>query len=189
MGRRSRTMPRYSPIVFSLLIVACGSTPRVFEPRLSQEYFSSRSEQLRYRLPIDWLNATNDAPSANSLIWLVRHDFTATLAVREVVIDAETRQEVNREGLKRVAELTLALTSGERGVNVVKQPSLSSLQGTNVCTYEYLAGHPTDRIYIVLVDTGKRVYEVSALMTSDVSEETATEVISLQKAFVQNVLW
>jgi hypothetical protein len=138
---------------------------------------------------MDWLNATNDALSANSLIWLVRGDFMATLAVREVVIDAETRQEVSRTGLKRVAELTLALASGERGVNVVKQPRLSSSRGTSICTYEYLAGHPTDRVHIVLVDTGKRVYEVSVLMTSNVSEETATEVISLQEAFVQNILW
>ena len=188
MGRSFSAILRYWPFVFSLL-VACASTPHVFEPRFSQEYLSSRNEQLRYRLPIDWLNATNDAPSANSLIWLVRGDFTATLAVREVVIDAETRQEVNRAGLKRVAELTLALASGERGVNVVKQPMLSSLRGTSVCTYEYLAGNPTDRIHIVLVDTGTRVYEVSVLMTSNVSEETVAEVISLQEAFVQKVLW
>jgi hypothetical protein len=169
--------------------MACASTPRVFEPRFSQEYFSSRYEQLRYRLPVDWLNATSDAPSANNLIWLVCCDFTATLAVREIVIDAETRQEVDRAGLKRVAELTLALASGEKGVDVVKQPRLSSLRGTSVCTYEYLAGHPTDRVHIILVDTGKRVYEVSALMTSNVSEETVAEVMSLQEAFVQNILW
>jgi len=189
MRRRPSAILRYGPFVFSLLMVACASTPRVFEPRFSQEYFSSRNEQLRYRLPIDWLNATNDAPSSNSLIWLVRRDFTASLAVREVTIDAETRQEVNRTGLKCVAALTVALASGEMGVNVVKQPRLSSLQGIRVCMYEYLAGHPTNRIHIVLVDTGKRVYEVSALMTSNVSEETITEVISLQEAFVQNILW
>jgi len=189
MGRSSSVILRCWPLVVSLLIMACASTPRVFEPRFSQEYLSSRNEQLRYRLPIDWLNATNDAPSANNLIWLVRGDFTATLAVREVIIDTETRQEVKRTGLKRVAELTLGLASGERGVSVVKQPTLSTMQGKSVCTYEYLTGHPSDRVHIVLVDTGKMVYEVSALMTSGVLEETAAEVVSLQEAFVQNILW
>jgi hypothetical protein len=189
MGRGSRTILGYWPSVLCLLLVACSSTPRVFEPRLSEEYFSSRNEQLRFRLPRDWLDATKDAPSSNSLIWLVRRDFTATLAVREIVIDAETRQEVNRAGLKRIAELTLALASGDGGVKVVQQPTLSSLRGTRVCAYEYLAGHPTDRIHILLVDTGERVYEVSALMARNVSEGTVAEVVSLQESFVQNILW
>jgi hypothetical protein len=176
------------PVVLSLLVVACASTPHLPESRFGQEYFSSRNGQLQYRLPIGWLNATNDS-SANNLIWLVRADFAATLAVQEVVIDAATRQEVKRGGLIRVAELTLALASGERGVVVVQQPALSTLGGKSVCMYEYLAGHPSDRVHIVLVDTGTMVYEVSALMASNVLEETVADVVSLQEAFVKSILW
>lgn len=119
----------------------------------------------------------------------MRADFAATLAVQEVVIDAATRQEVKRGGLIRVAELTLALASGERGVVVVQQPALSTLGGKSVCMYEYLAGHPSDRVHIVLVDTGTMVYEVSALMASNVLEETVADVVSLQEAFVKSILW
>ena len=189
MERRSSTLLCYWPVVFSLLMMACASAPHVFQPSLSQEYFTSRNGQLRYRLPVGWLNATDEAPSSHNIIWLVRSDFAATLSVREVVIDAETRLDVNRSGLRRVAELTLALVSGEKGVSITKQPMASILQGTKVCMYEYVTGHSGDRIHVVLVDTGNNVYEVNGLITSVLGEEMAAAVVSLQEAFVQNLLW
>jgi hypothetical protein len=161
----------------------------VFEGRFTQEFFSSRDGNLRFRAPVGWLNATNDAPLSTNLVWLVRNDYAATLGVREVVIDAETRREVNQTGLGRVAELTLALASGEKGLTVVMQPVVSALRGVNVCTYEYASGHPTDLIRVVLVDTGSKVYEVSMLMTNKVDKNNIPEMVSLQEAFVQYVLW
>jgi hypothetical protein len=189
MGRRPRALPSCLSLLASLFIVACASTPHAFESRFTQEFFSSRDGKLRYRAPIGWLDATHDAPSSNSLIWLVRSDYAATLGVREVVIDAETRREVNRTDLGRVAELTLALASGEKGLTIVMQPVVSTLRGTKVCTYEYATGHPGDLVRIVLVDAGDEVYEVSMLMTSRVDEKRIPEAASLQEAFVQNVLW
>ncbi|MEK9136083.1 MAG: hypothetical protein AAB393_03085 [Bacteroidota bacterium] len=184
-----RNALRFWSLLLSFVLAACTSVPRVSEYRFTEEYFSSRDSLLRYRLPLGWLNATSDSPSPNNIIWLVRSDFAVTLAVGEVVIDVETRREVNRTGLKRLAEVTLALASGDNGVNVVKPPALSSLRGTSVCTYEYLIGHPSDRIHVVLVDTGVRVYEVSALMTEKVNEDGVANIIAMQEAFVQNVLW
>ena len=176
---------RYWPAVLSLLIMACASTSRVSD--FSQEYFASRNGLLRYKLPSGWLNATNDSLSSNNTIWLVRSDFAATLSVSEVVIDAETRREVQRTGLKRVAELTLALASGERGVSVVSPPHSASFGGRPACTYEYVTGHPNDRVHVVLIDTGTIVYEVRMLMTDKAGP--TEEGIVLQEAFVRNLVW
>ena len=189
MKRRSSTLFRYWPLVVSLLMMACASTPHVVQPSFSQEYFTSRNGQLRYRLPVGWLNATDEAPSSSNVIWLVRSDFAVTLSVREVTIDAETRLDVDRAGLGRVAELTLALASGEKGVSITKQPTASTLHSTKVCMYEYVTGHSGDRIHIVLFDTGNKVYEVSGLITGALEEEKAAEVVSVQEAFVQNLQW
>ena len=183
----SSTFLRYWPTVLSLLMMACASTSRVSEFRFNEEYFTSRNGLLRYRLPVGWLNASNDSLSSNAAVWLVRSDFAATLSVKEVVIDAETRREVQRTGLKRVAELTLALASGERGVSIVHPPQLSSLGRGTACTYEYMTGHPNDRVHVVLIDTGTIVYEVSLLMTEKAG--STADVVALQEAFVRNLAW
>jgi hypothetical protein len=168
-------------------MMACASAPRVSEYRFSQEYFTSRNGLLRYKLPIGWLNATNDSLSSNNTIWLVRSDFAVTLSVKEVVIDAETRREVQRMGLKRIAELMLALASGERGVSVVNPPQLANVGRGAACTYEYMTGHPNDRVHVVLIDTGTVVYEMSMLMTEKAS--STADVVLLQEAFVRNLSW
>lgn len=189
MKRCSSTSVRYWSMICSLLLAGCASAPRSVEPHFSQEYFTSKGGQLRYKLPGGWLNATNDSPSANTIIWLVRSDFAATLSVKELKIDAETRLEINRRGLSRLAELTLALESSERGISVAQSPQILPLRNMNVCRYEYLIGYPTNRMRVLLVDTGVTVYEVQVLMTENIRGENTNEVAAAQDAFVQNLAW
>lgn len=184
-----RDVLRYWPFAFSLLTMACASTPRLFEFHFTQESFSSSDGKLRYKLPLGWINATPDAPSADNLIWAVRSDYAAMLVVREVTIDDITRRGINKEGLGRLGELMLALASSENGVRIVKQPSGSVVGGIPACTYEYTAGHPGSRVHVVLVDTGSRVYEVSARTADTMGEEASKGIIALQEAFVGQVSW
>ena len=170
--------------------MACASTPRVFESRFTQEYFPSSDGTFRFKLPAGWINATTDSPSVNTVVWLVRSDFAAMLVVREVVIDSVTRWDIRKSGLGRLGDLMLALARSESGASIVKQPQRSSVAGgIDGCTYEYIAGHPGDRVHVVLVSTGSRVYEVSSRMKESMDEEASDGIISLQEAFVRNVLW
>lgn len=176
-------------IVLSLFVMACASTPRVSESLFNKEHLTSRNGMLRYRLPTGWLNVTNDSIPSSSEIWVVRNDFAATLSVREVVIDAGTRSETRRAGMNRVAELMLALVSGEGGITVVTPPAESSLNGRRVSTYEYTSDGPGDRVHIILMDTGTKVYEVRMLMTKRIPMSASSESIALQEMFVQNLVW
>ncbi len=120
----------------------------------------------------------------------MRSDFAATLAVREVVIDVGTRTEVKNTGLRRIAELTLALASGEGGVRVVMPPAASSLRGTEICTYEYITGHPGEKIRVILLDTHTRVYEISMLRTKKIPDGSMMdEAVDVQRSFVENLTW
>lgn len=170
-------------------MMACASAPHGSESRFSGEYLTSRNGQLRYKLPAGWLNVTNDSVSSNHTIWLVRNDFAATLSVREMVIDAGTRREANRAGLSRIAELTLALVSGEGGVTVVIPPAESSAHGRKASMYEYISDGSGDRVHVILVDTGTKVYEVRMLMTKELSDGSFSENIALQEMFVRNLAW
>ena len=55
--------------------------------------------------------------------------------------------------------------------------------------YEYVTGQPTNRMRVLLVDTGSRVYEVRALMTETIKGEETSEVASMQDAFVEDLKW
>ncbi len=189
MPRSSSTSPRRWPLLFSLLLAGCASAPRAVDHRFSPEYVTATDGRLRYRLPEGWLNATKDSPSATDIVWLVRSDFAATLSVRELKVDAEARREINRGGLMRLAELTLALESGERGIHIAREPQSSSTRGKSVCMYEYVTGQPTNRIRVLLVDTGTTVYEVSVLMKESVSREPGDNIAAMQDLFIQNLGW
>lgn len=189
MQPHSSTELRCWPIALSLFMIACASGPHVSVSHFSQEYSTSRSGGLRYRLPDGWLNSSDDAPSPNVLIWLVRADFAAMLSVREVMIDEETRSEITRSGLERLGDLTLSLSSSGSGISIVQRPTLSAIGGLKACSYDYAEAGSKDRVHIILMDTGNRVYEVSTRMTSRISEEATKEVVLLAGAFVEKVLW
>jgi hypothetical protein len=189
MAHHPGTGGRYWVFILSLLLAGCVSSPRTTVSRLGREYLPAKDGQLHYRLPEGWLNATNDSPSPDNIVWLVRGDFAATMSVTEVNIDQETRLELTRRGLSRLAELTLALESGERGISVTQNPRVIPSHNTNVCLYEYVTGHPTNKVRVLLVDTGSTVYEVRVLMTENIKGEETNEVASMQDAFVQNLKW
>jgi hypothetical protein len=111
------------------------------------------------------------------------------MSVTALHIDTDTRLEIRRKGLNRLAELTLALDSGEKGLSVVQSPRLIPVRNASVCMYEYVTGQPTNRVRVLLVDSGSRVYEVRMLMTDSVKGEERSEVASMQDAFVQNLKW
>jgi hypothetical protein len=176
---------RYWPALFFCLLISCSSAPRLSS--FSAEYHTSRDGLLRYRIPAGWLNATSDSLSADAAVWLVQKDFSATLSVKEIVIDVETRRELQRSGLKRLAELTLALTSGENGVSVIEPPRTALLEGRYTCVYEYTTGHSRDTVRVILLDTGETLYDVSLLMTDKAAAHG--EAAALQDMFVQNLEW
>ncbi len=179
-----RTSPGFWFVALSALLAGCSTAPPLSRSHFSTEYFSSRDAQLRFRMPEGWLNATNDSSSATAIVWIIRSDYGATISVRDVGIDGETRREINRSGLKRIADLTLALVSNERGVSVTDPPRTEALGGETTCRYSYTTGGSNDRVRVILLDTGTKVYEVSLLQTGKSGDSA-----EIQNAFVQHLRW
>jgi hypothetical protein len=96
---------------------------------------------------------------------------------------------VKRRGLKRIAEVTLALISGVGGVRVLGSPEVSASPGGETCTYEFIEGKSRDRTHVMLLDTHTRVYEVSLLMTKSIPDGSIASVVSTQQSFVENLAW
>ena len=189
MTRRSGRILNCWLVALFLLMAACASTPPASLFRFEPNLLESRNGRLRFKIPEGWLNATNDSATAASIIWLVRSDYAATLSVREVGVDTETRREIERSGLVRLADLTLALASSEQGVTVLHQPELASVHGNNICRYAYVAGNSSDRVQVVLLDTGSKVYEIKILETKKMQRDSRENTWDFPKAFVQNLEW
>ena len=183
------TIRAFELICSSLLLVACSTAPRISESHLSREVFTSSDGQLHYRIPVGWINATNDSSSVTNIIWLVRSDFTSTLSVREVSLDSETRREVNRLGLNRVADLTLALASSVSGARIVQQPEPASLNGNKAFRYAYIAGNSSDVVHVIVFDTGRNVYSVSLLVSTKMGQGSVQDAVAMETAFVQELTW
>jgi hypothetical protein len=176
------------------LILACAGTRRLPEIRFGEEYLTARNGQLHYKLPLGWLNAAEEAPSSSDIIWLVRNDLAATLSVRELVIDSATRQEIDhsnrqaeKSGLQKVAELTSSLASRGEGATMIKPPEPITVNDTEGCVYEYMAGNSPDKVRVVLYDTGTKLYEIRMVATGSIGPDTASTLAALQKEFVRNL--
>jgi len=118
----------------------------------------------------------------------VRDDLAATLAVRAVSIDQETRREIDQRGLQRFADLHSTLTAAEMGGSITAKPAIALSGARGTCVYECLLNESRDHLRVVLVDTGQKVYQVNILVTPKAAD-TMSELAQLQDAFVQEMSW
>ena len=181
--------PRLALLVpAALLCAGCTSVSPTPSPVLHQPYFLSRDGVMRYRLPAGWFDATAESQGTDRAVFLVRGDYSGTLTVHEVHVDAAARRDLPRVGLLQIARLTAALESGSALGIVVSEPETVRMNGREGCAYEveYPAG---DRVRTVLVYTGERLYAVAALVNSRVPAVAMKDIYAVQQAFVAALRW
>jgi hypothetical protein len=151
--------------VLLALLSGCAPSSRLGTNVLQPSYAVSRDGQLQYRLPVGWFDATADTQAVGHAVWLMRSDYGATLAVDEVRLDAGARQLVSGGdgGLLQLAQLVISLTAGDRGAVLIDAPVAVTLNSRTVCRYTLLVSDSKDTLHVILVDTGRNTYTVTAL--------------------------
>jgi len=184
------TVSRISSCASALLLIGvvglagCASTSRFAEIPLQSSYAVSRHGLLHYKVPVGWFDATSDSQSDAAEIWLVRDDYAATISVNEMIIDAETRYAISREGLIRVANLSLSLSGSDGFTAVLDPPETFLLDGKNSCSYTTHKPGTTDTMRVILIPVGERVFEVVALTSGKQRRASTREVFSAQQSFL-----
>ena len=173
----------------SVLPLACASFPYPSDYPLSSEYYTSRDGFLHYRVPSSWFDATRDSQDSSDFIWLVRKDYAATISVREVKVDATARQQISHEDLEKLAYLTMSLTANDKFTIQLRSPKTFTIGSTAFCGYELVNVPSMDTLRVVLVDTGTKAYEVTALVAAGNERVSALEVFSVQQAFLGSLRW
>ena len=115
----------------------------------------------------------------------MKNDYTASIQIEEVSIDAATRQVIQEEGLLRLARMSISLTSG--GTTVVQPPDPLTINGKRGCLYELLTASK-DHLRVVLLDAGDHVYEVRAL-ADEKSGGSGADIFSVQEDLVNSFRW
>ena len=182
MSRRWLTVSSSSLLSLSLFLASCAMRPTTTDA-VRREYIIARDGILQFSLPPGWFNASNDAHTPDETIWLVRNDYAATISVRIVNMDDDARRILHREGVLRLAELTMGLNAQ---VVITRRPEMIRAEGKEYCAYEALVAPENDAIRVALIDTGTRVYEVRALASE---KGSPAGVFTAQDEFLRRLRW
>ena len=149
--------------VLSFFIMACaGSLRYASDYPLSAEKIRSRDGAFSGRIPQGWFFSSDDSLAPALVAWLIRDDFSATLAVREIILDQLTRKQIRKEGLELLARSTIGMhgNPGGAGTGVVAEPKMFEVAGKKFCSYEVREDSISARV-VVFEGNGK-YYECEA---------------------------
>ncbi len=156
-----RKHPNYCWIVVALLFAGCASVPYDSNYPMTEEVVKSLNDDVQLRVPKGWFATTDETNAPNLLVWLVREDYGATMAVSEIKGDANTRKQIDRKGLEALAAVSFALKS-ERAkgkAELVTKPKEFKVNGREYCSYEYSTDGRKTLIRVVVFNTGKHLYD------------------------------
>jgi hypothetical protein len=165
-----------------LCLIGCSSTPSVTGRAFHPEVLLAADSQLRYRIPEGWLDGSAEPQAAGHLIWLVRGDYGATIAVDPVHLDSQARAALSGNGLLEVAGLQMGLETATGAYAVTQHPELGTVNGKKICSYTVRIGADLKRTMVV--NAGGVLYSVHAVVTPSLSGEEAAQVYALQSGFV-----
>lgn len=172
-----------------LFIAGCSHAPPSSEVSTSAPVLISRDGHIGYQVPGGWFDATGNPGAPKAAVWLVRRDYAASISVNRVELNPEARQEFSEGRLLRLGQLTMQLMLSSRSAVVVRAPVLVRMDGKEYCLYEVEEPSTHDLLRSVVFDTGKRSYEVTALVAGGEAAETREEVMAAHRSFVRRLQW
>jgi hypothetical protein len=118
----------------------------------------------------------------------MRNDYSGSIIINEIALDEAARQVVRNDGVLRLAQLTISLSSENGGATVLQPPEVVTMNGRKLCVYEMLTSSK-DVVRVLLVDTGAYMYEVRALVEGKHRNASTEEIFSAQQNLVKSLRW
>ena len=151
-------MRRVHLLLLGLLAVSCASTvPYASDYPLSAELFRTREGGLTGRVPRGWSSQARDTLAPALAAWLLRDDAAASLAFRELKLDAVSARAVEDEGPAFLARLSAGMLPGGAGG---AERRVFEIGGRKFCAYE--TGEGGSRRRIVVFGSAGKFYECEA---------------------------
>jgi hypothetical protein len=179
--------------ILSLFFLAgCSSVPYEANYPMTDEVVKSLNEDVQIRVPKGWFATTDESNAPNLLVWLVREDYGATMAISEIKADAMTRKQLERRGLEALANVSFALKS-ERAkgkTEIVTKPREFKVGERKVCSYEYSTDGRKTIIRVVVFDTGKHFYDFAVVPSEKEGVKTDPKsLFIIQQSVLNSMQW
>lgn len=178
----------FTVLLFALLVAGCASSlPYASDYPLTDEVFRSRDGVLAGKVPKGWFSSTDESVAPALLAWIVKEDFSATLALSAIALDAESDRQVGKDGLALLARISFALQRGiSSTASMTAEPREFDLSGKKFCGYEITDGGTRKRI-VVFGARGK-YYECIAMSSHPgPGADEATRMFNAQQTLLASL--
>jgi len=180
--------------ILSILFVlaGCASVPYEANYPMTDEVVKSLNEDVQIKVPKGWFATTDESNAPNLLVWLVREDYGATMAISEIKADAGTRKQLERRGLEALAEVSFALKS-ERAkgkAEMVAKPREFKIDDRKFCSYEYSTDKRKTIVRVVVFNTGKHFYDFAVVPSEkEIAKVDPKSLFIIQQSVVNSMQW
>lgn len=179
--------------IFSIFLLAgCASVPYEANYPMTDEVVKSLNEDVQIKVPKGWFATTDESNAPNLLVWLVREDYGATMAISEIKADASTRRRLERRGLEALAGISFALKSERvKGkVEMVVKPKEFKVDGRKFCSYEYSTDGRKTVIRVVVFDTGRHFYDFAVVPAEKEGVKSDSKrLFIIQQSVLNSMQW
>jgi hypothetical protein len=179
--------------LFSAFFLAgCASVPYESNYPMTDEVVKSLNEDLQVNVPKGWFATTDESNAPNLLLWLVREDYGATMAISEIKAEASTRKQLERRGLEALAEVSFALKSerAKAKAEMVVKPKEFKINGRKFCSYEYSTDGRKTIIRVVVFDTSKHFYDFAVVPAEKEGTKTDPKnLFIIQQSVLNSMQW
>jgi|WetSurMetagenome_2_1015567.scaffolds.fasta_scaffold05093_6 hypothetical protein len=171
------------------LLAGCAAGPYSSDVTMGADVRHSSRIPFTYRVPEGWFDASTREDSTRNLIWLVRGDYGATMAVCEVVLDDEARRQLAGDGERVIAELSLGLAAGNPSTLVLTPLERVAVPQGEGYAFEQVNTETEDTTRVVVFRADGRAFEVQALVVGKGRQAGRESVFSAQRRFVEALRW
>jgi len=173
-------------LVLAFLFASCSTKLQyAITTRLTQERFISRSELFSGNIPSGWFSSI-DTVHGNSLdVWILRNDYSAAIAFRELNLDQKSKEIVLKEGLDFLAELSKSFSITDSSV-MIRESKEFKIGENEFCSYELRSGTLVKR-YVVF-PVGNHFFECEATtLKGEWQQPSITELFTLQQSILASL--
>ena len=176
----------FASIILAVLFSSCAaSLTYSTDYPLTEETFRTRDGMLSGRIPVGWFSSTEDSIAPALTAWLIKEDFSATLMMKELKLDALSTEQVKKQGLKLLAYLASGLEE-EHSSGEAIEPKEFEMHGRKFCSYETRVGENRKRS-VVFAARGKFYDCEASVAKGRWSDEEIKKMFTAQQTLLSSL--
>ena len=174
--------------LLSVVIASCAASRTYsIDYPLTQEVFHSRDNDFRGQVPLGWFSSSLDTLPQAIKVWLLKEDLSASFHIEELWLDRLSSKQVEKEGAKLLAQLSLAFQQDNvQNTSMIAEPKEFKIRGREFCGYELNKNGERKRV-VVFSFHGKYYECVAASIKGRWSAQDFNRLFTAQQTLLSSL--